>query len=72
MSSPWQVEVQKTREIAKQYRKVLNDTFCKQGTTEVIEDIEAGKAKKNQIFLKLKKSQFRIKLKNLNNISKNL
>ena len=36
--APWQEEVAKTREMAKQYRKVLDETF---GTrVEEIEDIE--------------------------------
>ena len=38
--APWQEEVAKTREMAKQYRKVLDETF---GTrVEEIEDIEVG------------------------------
>ena len=40
MSSPWQEEVAKTREMAKKYRKVLDETFGTQ--VEVIEDIEAS------------------------------
>ena len=39
-STPWQEEVAKTREMAKSYRKVLDETFGTQ--VEVIEDIEAG------------------------------
>ncbi len=39
MSSPWHVEADKTRELAKKYRQVLDDTFTK---VEVVEDIEAG------------------------------
>ena len=38
-NSPWQEEVAKTREMAKKYRKVLDETFGTQ--VEVIEDIEA-------------------------------
>ena len=38
-NSPWQEEVAKTREMAKKYRKVLDETFGTQ--VEMIEDIEA-------------------------------
>ena len=40
MSTPWHEEVAKTRELAKNYRKVLDETFGTQ--VEVVEDIEAA------------------------------
>ena len=37
-AAPWQEEVAKTREMAKQYRKVLDETFGTQ--VEEVQDIE--------------------------------
>ena len=47
--APWQEEVAKTREMAKQYRKVLDETF---GTrVEEIEDIEVCNVQSQNHFL---------------------
>ena len=39
VASPWQNEVAKTRDLARNYRKVLDETFGTQ--VEIVEDIEA-------------------------------